>query len=188
MTTTAASLAAIIDALDRAGIPHMLAGSFASSVHGVARSTADIDLVIDPGPGTVESLVAGLDAERFYVDHQAARRAAESRDQFNVIDTHTGWKIDLIVRKARRFSATEFERRTAATVLGVPVFLASAEDTILAKLEWSNGSGSERQVRDVVDIPRIRGDGLDHDYLDRWAVELGIGDLLATARDSAASS
>ena len=39
--TTADTLRCIVEALDRAGIGHMLAGSFASSLHGLARTTAD---------------------------------------------------------------------------------------------------------------------------------------------------
>ncbi|HXH57072.1 hypothetical protein [Iamia sp.] len=186
--TTASSLGAIIDALDGAGIPHMLAGSFASSLHGLARTTADIDLVIDPAAGAVDRFVDRLDVDRFYVDRQAARRASDQRDQFNVIDTATGWKVDLIVKKDRPFSVTEFERRSPATVLGVPVLVATAEDTVLAKLEWSRGSDSDRQRRDVTEILRIRAAGLDEAYLDRWAADLDLTDLLATARRAASST
>ena len=100
------TLHAVIQALDAASIPHMVAGSFASSLHGLARSTADIDLVIDPAPGSVERFLAGLDRDRFYADEFTAREAVGRRDQFNVIDTRTGWKVDLIVRKDRPFSSS----------------------------------------------------------------------------------
>jgi hypothetical protein len=33
---------------------------------------------------------------------------------FNVVDFATGWKVDLIIRKARPFSLKEFERRRPA--------------------------------------------------------------------------
>jgi hypothetical protein len=39
-------LARIVELLDRAAIPHMLAGSFASSFHGMPRTTHDIDIDI----------------------------------------------------------------------------------------------------------------------------------------------
>ena len=38
----------IVEALDSAGIPFMLTGSFASSLHGITRATQDIDLVVAP--------------------------------------------------------------------------------------------------------------------------------------------
>ena len=49
-----AALAHIVAALDAAGIPHMVAGSFASTFHGDPRTTQDIDLVIDPTRDTLD--------------------------------------------------------------------------------------------------------------------------------------
>ena len=65
-----------------------------------AGTTNDIDLVIDPDAASLERFVAGLDRRRFYVGD--FRGALERRDQFNVIDTTTAWKVGLIVRKGRR--------------------------------------------------------------------------------------
>ncbi len=58
------TLQATIESLDAAAIPHMVAGSFASSLHGLARTTAGIDLVIDPRPGAVETFLVSLDRDR----------------------------------------------------------------------------------------------------------------------------
>lgn len=55
------------------------------------------------------------------------------------------------------------------------------EDTVLAQLEWSKASRSDRQVQDVVDLLRVRGSDLDRAYLDHWARELGVVDLLDAA-------
>lgn len=63
--------------------------------------------------------------------------------------------------------------------------MATAEDTVLAKLEWARLGGSDRQVRDVVEILRIQGHTLDHGYLDRWAEDLGLAEQLADARRAA---
>lgn len=65
--TLADLLAEIVGALDAAGIPHMVAGSLASTHHGEPRSTQDIDLVIDPSPGDLARFAASLDRDRFYV-------------------------------------------------------------------------------------------------------------------------
>ncbi len=43
-------LSRVVALLDNAGIPHMLAGSMASTFHGEPRMTRDIDMVIDPTP------------------------------------------------------------------------------------------------------------------------------------------
>lgn len=183
--TSVDTLRDVVAVLDAAGIRHMLAGSFASSLHGVARTTADIDLVIDPPASAIDRLLIGLDRDRFYVDEGVAR-SLRPGDQFNVIDTSTGWKVDLVHVRDRPFSKTEFARRGAANVLGVEVYVATAEDTVLAKLEWSKASDSARQVQDVVDLLRVRRGDLDEAYLDRWASELGLTTHLVAARRAAA--
>ena len=185
--TSADTLRLVIEALDAAGIGHMLAGSFASSLHGMARTTADIDLVIDPTADSLDDFVGRLNTARFYVDPARARAAVADRNQFNVVDVTNGWKVDLIVRKDRPFSAAEFVRRAPAVVLGVETSVATAEDTVLAKLEWAQLGGSDRQVRDVIEILRIQGSTLDGAYLDRWAEDLGLSDRLAEARRAAAT-
>ena len=180
------ALAPIVEALVEAGVPHMLAGSLASGVHGIARTTADVDLVVELDDERLARLVESLDPERFYVPVDTARRAVVERSSFNVIDTEHGWKVDLIVRRDRPFSISEFARRERVTVSGVDLFVATAEDTILAKLEWARLGSSDRQVDDVVGILRVRTD-LDDQYLDRWAPELGVQDLLAGARRQAST-
>jgi hypothetical protein len=156
------------------GIPNMVVGSFAAMIHGEPRTTHDLDLVIDPTEDQLEQLLRRLPAERYYVDPDVARDARRRRSMFNVIDMNTGWKLDLIVRKARAFSDQEMRRRITATIRGVAIEAATAEDTIIAKLEWSKAGGSERQLEDVAGILRVRGDALDVSYIERWVDELGL--------------
>jgi hypothetical protein len=158
-------LAAIVSELGRFEIPHMLAGSFASTYHGDPRTTNDIDLVIDPTREALEGFVRGLDPERFYVSTETA---------LNVVLLDSGWKADLILRKERPFSRAEFERRQPAEIAGVAVFVATAEDTIVAKLEWARAGESERQLRDVIGFVEVSGERLDREYLARWIAELGL--------------
>jgi len=176
-------LAEVVHRLDTAGIAHMVAGSLSSSFHGEPRSTQDIDLVIDPDATSLAMFTAGWDRPRFYVGDGPT--ALRNRSQFNIIDTTTGWKIDLILRKDRAFSRAEFARRRPVDILGVATFIATAEDTILAKLEWAGQGGSERQLADVVSILRTVADDLDDDHLDRWAGELGVTTILERARAAA---
>ncbi len=77
------------------------------------------------------------------------------------------------------------QAKQIAMMADVTTYVASAEDTILSKLEWSEDSGSERQFRDVVAVIQIQRASLDLDSLDRWATELGIDDRLRAALDAA---
>jgi hypothetical protein len=101
-------------------------------------------------------------------------QALESHGQFNAIDVERGWKVDLIIRKDRAFSRTEFERRQTASLFGVDVSLASLEDVLLAKLEWSRLRDSELQRRDVVHLLERAGSRLDLAYVERWMTALHV--------------
>ena len=121
--------------LETAGVPYMLTGSFASGFHGAPRATQDIDIVITPNLGSLNQLLRLLPDDQYYVSPEAARDAYGRESPFNVVDFASGWKVDLICRKARAFSVAEFERRTRLELAGVGIFIASAEDVVLAKLE-----------------------------------------------------
>jgi hypothetical protein len=180
-------LARIVRLLDAARIPFMITGSTASSAHGAERATRDIDLVIDPDPAALRRLVASLSPKDYYVSEEAAREALLLRRQFSVIDVASGLKVDLIVRKNRPWSLEEFRRRMRTRLLGVDVFIATAEDVILSKLEWAKAGGSERQLEDVVGILGVKGPTLERPYVERWARELGVVDLWERANRMAAN-
>ena len=170
----AALFAATIAQLERAGVAYMVTGSVASSYHGEPRATRDIDVVFDPDRPGLTRLIAELQAAGMHVDPQAANSALNDRTQFNAIDGTSGWKVDFLIRKDRPFSREEFSRRARASLLGTPVWIASAEDTIVAKVEWANAIGSDRQLRDVAAMLDISGASLDLAYIDRWVGGLGL--------------
>ena len=161
-----------------AGVPNMVVGSFASSFHGIPRSSQDVDLVIDPDAASLRRFLSELPADDYYADADAAFDALQCRGQFNVIDMATAWKADLIVRKDRPFSVEEMRRRKVGDLLGARVFVASPEDTLISKLEWARqGGGSELQLRDAAGILQLKGSELDVEYIERWVTELHLGEL-----------
>ena len=150
----------------------MLVGSHASSIHGTPRATYDIDIVIDPTSIELERFLGLFPESDFYVSKEAAREALEHRRQFNLIEIGSGWKVDLIIPERRAFNQAEMARRTQRQFNSVPVDVATAEDTIVAKLDWSKAGGSERQLEDVAGILRLRGDMLDIAYIEQWVQAL----------------
>jgi hypothetical protein len=87
-----------------------------------------------------------------------------------------------VVKKARPFSDEELARREGGPLAGRTVAFASAEDTILTKLEWAKLGDSERQFGDAAGIIQIQGARLSWPYLERWADALGLRELLSRAR------
>lgn len=173
-------VAAILEDL---GIPYLVGGSLASSVHGVARFTQDADLVIDLREAKVGLLVERL-RERFYVDLERARNAVQRRASFNVVHLGTMVKVDLFVLADEPHARQELNRSRRLPLPGTEsgaVSVASAEDIILQKLRWYRlgGEVSERQWTDAVGVLRVQGDRLDFDYLRAAARDLEVDDLVA---------
>lgn len=166
-------LADVVRRLEDAHIAYMVTGSVASAFHGEPRATRDLDIVIDPGTETLAALVEGLLAAGFYVGRDAAFIALRERTQFNALGPDAT-KVDFILRKDRPFSREEFERRRPADLLGTPAFIASVEDMIIAKLEWSVPFDSDRQLRDVASMLAVSRDAVDRGYIDRWVRALGL--------------
>lgn len=177
-----ALLRTIMAALEAASIPYMVVGSFASTVHGKPRTTHDLDIVIDPTRETLDRFLGALDLDQFYVDADVARDALRRRTMFNLIDMNTAWKIDFVVRKNRPFSVLELQRRTIAPIGDVDIATATAEDTVIAKLEWAKLGASERQLADVAGILRVRAASLDLDYIEHWVRELDLQEPWDRAR------
>jgi hypothetical protein len=173
--TTEDVFARVIGALDRIGIPYMLTGSFASSYHGSPRATQDIDIVVAPDADQIRELVRILPDTQYYVSEATALDALERQGQFNIIDFATGWKVDLIIRKSRPFSLEEFERRRFVETQGIQLAIATAEDVLIAKLEWSKLGESQRQLDDAAAILRVRAGELDLEYIKVWVRSLELG-------------
>ena len=177
----------ITSALENAGIEYMLVGSFASTRYSSPRSTQDIDLVISATPAQLRTLTQDLSQKNYYVELDAALEAQRQESLFNIMDRNTGWKIDLIFRKSTTFGKEEFKRRRKIELHGLPVFVASPEDVIIAKLQWAKLGASQRQIEDAGAVLKVLGSELDMAYLEKWVYELELGEQWDTVRRIAAS-
>ena len=96
----------------------------------------------------------------------------------NAIHQKPIWKIDIIFHSDGAFQKRQFQRRVAILFKGSTLHVASPEDTILAKLEWSLQGESERQYRDALGVFEVQKGSLDIAYLREWAESLAVGELL----------
>lgn len=165
----------------------MLTGSLASSLYGEPRTTHDVDLVVVVTREQVRLIVERFKRMGLYVSEEAATAAFDGKTDFNVIDFSGGWKVDLVIRKDRPFSRTEFDRRREVEYDGMPMPIASAEDVVIAKLEWAKIGGSDRQIEDVAGILRVQKDTLDIAYVEEWVSSLELAEQWQIAQTRAAS-
>jgi hypothetical protein len=184
-----AALAPVLRALSDLGVRHFVGGSIASSAHGVARASVDGDVVAELTRAHVAAFVEALRAT-YYVPEARVRDAVGRRTSFNVIHLDTMLKIDVFVSRDRPFDRRAFERSRPAPIEapdGVVLPVSSAEDIVLAKLEWYRRGGemSERQWTDVIGVLRASRDALDLAYLEAGSAELGVSDLLERALEDA---
>lgn len=175
--------------LDRLGAPWLVGGSLASSLHGVPRSTQDVDFVADLRPEHVEPLVAEA-GEDFYADAAMIRDAIVRRGSFNLLHYGANFKIDVFVAAHEPLARSEMSRRERVRVREEPpgeLWVASAEDIILQKLSWFRlgDEVSERQWRDALGVLQVSSD-LDFGYLDEWADRVDLTELWTRLRAAAA--
>ena len=173
------------------GIAYALGGSMASSLLGKPRFTVDADLTAEPFPGKEQEFVAKFGSD-YYISLPAVQQAVQQRACFNIIHTPSGFKVDVFVRKDRPFEHSVMSRRRTAPVADCPgetIVLVSPEDIILLKLEWFRIGGgiSDRQWSDILGVLKVQAGNLDEAYLDFWAIDLNVSDLLVRARQESHS-
>ena len=176
-----AAAALVAARLKEAGIPFLLVGSFSSNLHGIPRSTKDVDVVIQTeGPGIRD--VAGLLGEEF-----------EPVDQFR-FETNTGticqefavqgtpFRVEIFTLSDDPHDAARFARRLELPFGSGTAFFPTAEDVIIWKLRWARPKDLE-DIKGVILVQESSG-SLDWPYIRGWCEKHGttarLEEILAT--------
>ena len=161
----------VASALERLGLRWMVVGAHAASYHGRPRSTHDVDLLLELPPDRIDDLIAAFPTDRYYLSGVALREGRMA----NVIDLASGDKLDLFLRDTA--STDTLAHRQPATIMGVDGYVASPEDTIVAKMVWNRElGGSERQQDDIRGMITVGGGSLDWRRLERRLANEGLID------------
>lgn len=181
--------AKVTSVLEKLGVPYFIGGALASTLYGMVRTTQDADIITELRPGHIRALIDALKDE-FYVDDEMIAEAVSHHSSFNIIHRESMFKVDVFIPLEREFIRKQFARARRETLSMAPeiqAVVATAEDTLLAKLEWYRLGGeiSERQWRDVLGLLKVQADALDFVYLRSTAEELNVQDLLERAMKEA---
>jgi hypothetical protein len=181
------ALSPVVSAFRGLGIRHYISGSVASSFHGAARSTMDVDVVCEMSPAHVSRFVEQFGSD-FYVSEPAIQEAIKRKSCFNLIHLPTSFKVDVFVSRRRPFDLNSMSRATIGCLginNSIEVPIATAEDSIISKLEWYRKSNetSERQWDDVSRLIALLGNAADFDYLRSSAESVAVTDLLERLLD-----
>ena len=181
-----AALRPVVTELERLGIRYYIGGSVAGSAYGYARMTQDIDVVAELQMEHVQPFVEALH-KAYYVNANTVAEAVTRRSCFNLIHNNTYFKVDIFASKPSNYNREAFQRRRKRPLIKedptTEFFIASAEDVILSKLEWYRlgDEASDRQWTDILKILEVQQHQVDRTYLEKWAAELGVLDLLIKA-------
>jgi len=177
MIDLAIALRRVIQALEKAGDQYIIVGSMAAGAWGVIRATRDVDIAAMVSLESLAQLVEDLSADDLYAPILDIRRSVENGGSFNVLHPSSGGKVDVFVCKYdNEFENMRLKRRIRLEVLGVPAWVASPEDVVLAKLKWRESSRSETQWRDCIEIASTQV--LDLEHMRQWATHLQLDDDL----------
>jgi hypothetical protein len=177
--------AKVTAALEHLGVPYFIGGSLASTLHGMVRTTQDSDIVAAMTAKIIPPFLQILQGE-FYMDGELIAEAVTRRTSFNIIHRESAFKVDVFIPRERAFLKKQFaraRREILSTDPEVRAVVATAEDIVLAKLEWyrMGGEVSEHQWRDVLGVLKVQAGALDLEYLRATSRELKVEDLLERA-------
>jgi len=171
--------------LESLGVPYAISGSLASALYGIARATQDVDIVADLQPVHLRPLLDALLPE-FYVDETMIAEAIEHRESLNLIHRETMFKVDVFIAREHPLDRAVLARAIRQVLYTEPethALVISPEDAVVAKLVWyrQGREVSEKQWRDVVGMLRVLEDTPDRTYLEQFAQQMGVQDLLRQA-------
>jgi hypothetical protein len=168
--------------LERLRIPYMVVGGFAAITYGVPRLTLDVGIVVDMRWEHVEPFVQAFSSPDYYVSEEAMRDSLMRRYPFNVIESNTAAKVDLVPMPSDPFTRAAFHRRRRLEYdsEGHSAAFITPEDIVVAKLIAHRATGSDKHLRDARGVLITQGDDLNLELVRRAAGAAAVLDTFET--------
>lgn len=170
-------LAHLASSLELLHLPYLVTGSMATIAYGEPRFTNDIDVVISLPEDAIDAFCSRFPAPEYYCPRQVVVDAVRKKFQFNIIHPASGLKIDVIIATDSAFDRSRLGRGERIASGGDRlVSFASPEDVILKKMVYYREGGSEKHLRDIAGVLKVRGNRIDRRYISEWASRLGVSE------------
>lgn len=172
-------VAFVLDALDQAGIEHMVGGSVASMNYMVPRATKDLDLVIQFHEPEFTRFLERVGTQ-FDLNPQVYVESLTGTKRFILEHRTTAFDVELFLLSDDPHHRSMWGRR----VLRKQVFCdraastPTAEDMIIQKLRW----GRPQDRIDADNIIAVQWDKLAWPYVEHWCDLHGTRALLEEIR------
>ncbi|HBO46412.1 MAG TPA: hypothetical protein DD670_21285 [Planctomycetaceae bacterium] len=165
----------VAGAFESLEVRYLVTGSMATIAFGEPRFTNDIDVVAWLPETKVADYCELFPPPEYYCYPPAVREAVRNRSQFNIIHPSSGLKADIMIPKDSEFDRSRLSRCVWIPTSGTSrARFASPEDVIIKKLDYFKEGGSDKHIRDIAGVLRVRGDRLDRTYIAEWAERLGL--------------
>ncbi|MDX2248992.1 MAG: nucleotidyltransferase [Bacteroidia bacterium] len=162
------ALKKIVEALDSEKIDYMIVGGFAVSYHNRARTTNDIDLILQIHSHHVGKILKYF--PEWLAFEESFKSDVKTGMLFNITDFDTGIRYDFMTFQDTDYNWSAFERRKKVNFWGISCYLSSPEDLIISKLRWHNISPSDKQMDDLHFL--LLDQTLDMEYVRLWVTKL----------------
>jgi len=170
-------LAHLASSLELLHLKYLVTGSMATIAYGEPRFTNDIDVVISLPEDAIDAFCSRFPSPEYYCPRQVVADAVRKKLQFNIIHPASGLKIDVIIATDSAFDRSRLGRGERIASGGDRlVSFASPEDVILKKLVYYREGGSEKHLRDIAGVLKVRGNRIDRRYISEWASRLGVSE------------
>jgi hypothetical protein len=166
----------VVGVMEHLQIPYMVAGGFAAIFYGEPRLTIDVDIVADIKINHVKAFIQAFPLPEYYLSEEGVYDSLQRRYPFNVIQSTTGAKVDIVPLPDEPFTRAAFSRRQRMVYneAGQEADFISAEDIILAKLFAFEQTGSEKHLRDARGVLVVQWGQLDLELIRRIADRSGV--------------
>lgn len=116
----------VIDSLQKNNVDYALIGGFAMVLHGMPRTTQDVDLFVRPEDGNIKRLVAALND--VFHDESVNEISLKELEKYPVIrfGTKENFFIDIMVKIGDAFTFNDIDYQTV-TIEGHNVKIATLE-------------------------------------------------------------
>lgn len=165
------------------GLPAYVAGSIASSLHGMQQLAQDCDLVVHMDERTLSSF-AMLFEQDYAFERDALQEAVQHHTAFSLIHLDSLMKIDMVIPRRDTFDEAMLPLVASHTLdTRYPPFqLASAAEMLLFKLQRyvhdersrTDGMKDDAEWNDLLGMLKVQGPTLDRALLESWVIALSL--------------
>jgi len=169
----------LIEALEAEQVPCMLAGSFASMVYGIPRSTKDVDFVVELEEPRFSRPMVRLEPH-FELDPQQYLETSTWTRRYILKARRSAFKVEFFLKSDDSHHVSQWSRKRTVfdSILQHHVTMPTPEDVIVQKLRW----GRPQDRIDAENVMDVQAPNLDCSYIEHWCDQHGKRDLLEEIR------